>query len=334
MVQLIIEKVPRQIKSRDIPIDFPPLENLHLELIENAKKLKKGLPLIPIKLKEPKEIENLQKKLKHTISDTSQNSSKEPQDLVFERNVDPEFLKDVGEPEETGSINEEQFSQEAPDDIEEDDEEMEEEDPYAGMTPEEREAAEKEEYLWRFRILRRKHRNANIPQYNEHSDLRMMKLNYDRTVKDLMMDQTVNQYRTYLTLGFVAIEWVGTQMLSIDLRGFSKQQAVMMDSYDALLVELGEKRQETWTSNLPVEIRLLGMIIMQAVIFYAGKVISSNYGGQIADIFQGLTGRKVDQKDNLSDSYQWTSTQNERPRKKMRGPRVKPRDIKTDQEGD
>jgi hypothetical protein len=69
------------------------------------------------------------------------------------------------------------------------------------------------------------------------------------------------------------------------------------------------------------------MIVIQAAIFYIGKIISSKYGGQVADIFQGLTGsRKVGEQDDLNTSYEWTSPS--KPKRHMRGPRMKPRDIR------
>ena len=46
--EIIVVKRPRATPLADIPINFPPLVNLHLELLENKKKLKKGLPLNPI----------------------------------------------------------------------------------------------------------------------------------------------------------------------------------------------------------------------------------------------------------------------------------------------
>ena len=107
-------------------------------------------------------------------------------------------------------------------------------------------AREKEEYIWRFRILKKKYKHPSyeIPSYNEHSDLATMKITYDRTVRELYLDSTVEQYRTYLMGGFLAVEYVCNQWLGIDLEGFTKQQLKLMHKYDMLLVELGEKSYE------------------------------------------------------------------------------------------
>src|SRR4051812_40837308 len=45
---LKVFKKPRVKPLLDIPINFPALKNLHLELMEIKDKLKKNLPLIPV----------------------------------------------------------------------------------------------------------------------------------------------------------------------------------------------------------------------------------------------------------------------------------------------
>ncbi len=197
----------------------------------------------------------------------------------------------------------------------------EEEDEYAGLTPEEKLAKQKEEYLWRFRILKKKYKNADIPAFNEHSDFNMMKLTYDRTVKELFLDDSVDSYRQYLMGGFVLMEYVATKWGDIDLEGFARQQKRMMPKYDRLIIELGEKSYSTWGSNIPVEVRLIGLILFNAAIFYIGKVIASKYGDESADFFIGMTGQASHHpptKDAQTDTA---------PKAKMRGPRINPADL-------
>lgn len=198
--------------------------------------------------------------------------------------------------------------------------EEDEDDPYAGLTPEERLAKEKEEYIWRFRILKKKYKDATIPSFTEHSDLGMMKLAYDRTLKELYLDDAVDSYKTYLIGGFVILEFVCTQWADIDIQGFARQQRKMMGKYDRLIIELGEKSYSTWGSNIPVEIRLLGLILYNAAIFYIGKIIANKYGGDTADFFLSFTGQPPAAEQKEEDA----STAKAR----MRGPRFKPEDLK------
>lgn len=217
----------------------------------------------------------------------------------------------------------EDLGESAEEEEEKEEDEEEEEDEYAGLTPEEKLAKQKEEYLWRFRILKKKYKNADIPTFNEHSDFNMMKLTYDRTVKELYLDDSVDNYRTYLMGGFVLTEWVCTQWADIDLEGFAKQQRRMMPKYDRLIIELGEKSYSTWGSNIPVEVRLIGLVLFNAAIFYIGKIVALKYGGDAADFFIGISGQPGPHVGKTTTDVASDAT----PKAKMRGPRLKPEDL-------
>ncbi len=202
----------------------------------------------------------------------------------------------------------------------------EEEDEYAGLSPEEREAKEREEYIWRFRILKKQYKNPqiSIPEYNEHSDLPEMKRTYDRTIKELYLDDAVETYRTYLMGGFIVMEFACVQFLGLDFSGFTLQQTKMMYKYDRMLIELGEKSYNRWGMNIPVEFRMIGFIVIQACIFYLGKIISVKFGNSIGDLFKGITNQPPVRSSNSSEHEE------EKPKKSktMRGPRIRPEDIR------
>lgn len=176
--------------------------------------------------------------------------------------------------------------------------------------------------MWRFHILKKKYKNpaTAIPDFNEHSELSEMKATYDRTTKELYLDSAVDSYRTYLIGGFMVTEFVCTNWAGVDLSGFTMTQTKMLYKYDMLLIELGEKSYNKWGMNLPVEVRLAGLIILQAGLFYLGKVISANYGNSMADLFKGFTGQPPDPKNEV--------TKEESNKKKMKGPRFKAEDIR------
>lgn len=391
---LIAVKKPRDNPIQDKPINFPPLQNLHLELLENKKKIKSGLPnvvssqkIIPPKKDTPPKNETPKEPIKKdTNQDTAkkivpQSSKKEPppkkdvkqepsknnttkqdppskknipkqdephpDELILEEIIDDEdileedsennLLEDeLGDSEDIPSNisddlpaednldpieDEEPIEEEIEEPIEEEIEEETPKEPDDGLTPEERERREKEEYIWRFRILKKKYPNpkVDIPDYNEHSDLTDMKNAYDRTTRELYLDGAVDSYRTYLVGGFMVTEFVCNNWLNIDLEGFTSQQAKMMYKYDMLLIELGEKSYNKWGMNIPVEIRLAGLILLQAGLFYLGKIITANYGGNVASIFKGISGQPPDR----------SEIENEEPvKKKMKGPKFKADDIR------
>lgn len=391
-----IIKKPRETPLADIPISFPKLENLHLELLEIKDKLKKNLPPIPVskpqinlrkdkpqeheKKKEETPSKSIEKESKHTDKKpdkSSKHSKKDSKELTKksksnnkstdkfvkektsqksessnkkskkkkEESSDDELVKELGDKSDEDSKNnsdndsdddsdEESESEEDEDEESEEDKiETEEVDIYAGMTPEERLAAEKEEFIWKFRLLKKqfgKSASIPIPEYNEHSDLGMMKKSYERTIKELYLDDAVETYRTYLLGGWIVMEYVCTQFLEIDLEGFTLQQIKMMYKYDRMLIELGEKSYTRWGMNLPVEIRLLFMILFQAGIFYLGKVISDKLGNSTAELFRGMTGQPPTRDEPLKRerSKERPTETPSAPKPKMRGPRINAEDIR------
>ena len=342
---IVITKKFRDSPIPDKPINFSPLENLYLELLENKKKIKPGLPLIPTQIKRPSRPKistspnsNIKDSLK--ISE-SEKKEPEPQKKKPEDNGDARLFEELGEvsPVDLDKIHLGEDKKETVKDEEggviegelEKDEDIEEEedDIYAGLSHEEREEKEKEEYIWRFRILKKKYKSPqiSIPIFNEHSDLQMMKTAYNRTIRELYLDDAVETYRTYLVGGFILMEFVCIQWVGIDLSGFTLQQTRIMYKYDRLLIELGEKSYNRWGMNLPVEIRLIGFIILQAGIFYLGKIISDKFGNSVAELFKGITGQPPDQVASTSQTSS-TAKQNPPKKKRMRGPKIRPEDIR------
>ena len=343
-------KVPRQDAIKDKIVSFPPFNNLHLELVEIKRKLKPSLPPITIVPRKPlpKELpptpeQFSEAKLKEQNDDTSQpstprkekdspaveeSSTRKTKEKEIERDEassdrgDEDLVAALGEKESEDDKDEDEDKDEEKDEPKEEKEEVANDDPYAGLSPEERERKEKEEYIWRWRILKKQYKEADLPEYNEHSDLYEMKTTYERKIRELSLEDSVTTYRGYLIGGFMITEFICTQWLQLDFTGFTTLQTTpaMMTKYDRLLIELGERSYSHWSMNLPVEVRLIGLIIIQAGIFYLGKIICANGGGTIAELFKAITGMPPDTRSSSTD---------EPPKKKkMRGPSIKPEDIK------
>lgn len=366
-----INKIPRASPIADVPINFPKFPNLHLELLEVKDKLKKGLPLIPrakpILKQQPKPavsekstetpkntpnkpVSTPREKPKAAIAKPQESvaqkvasaathvvKNKEIDDELGETGNDSSDVIDsdlIGESEETvaGSVGAEDGGA-APEgeNVQEDPEEF---DIYAGLSPEERLIKEREEYLWRFRILKKKYgRNLSvqIPEWNEFSDLSMMKKSYERTIRELYLDDTVETYRTYLVGSWIFMEYSCTEWLNIDLGGFAVQQINMMYKYDSLLIELGEKSCERWTTNLPVEVRLIGMVVIQAAMFYLGKIITDRMGKGAGELFRGVTGQPPAPAEEAQANATNNAPKTEAPKaagKKMKGPKISADEIR------
>lgn len=416
---LIVTKRPRSDPLPDRPVNFPSFKELHLELLEHKRKLRKGLPLIPMQIKkglnadnvtetfeppprehtqptsqpafqpqpqphpsrqpsqttlhdikapsedersergssrkERRRLEKEERKRKKKKSKRYHNTSEEDDsnDIVASLIGNPKPKKMIKEGYSDDGFDLE-GSSDGEDDIDEDDEEdvlsdedlldgsddesviekdvevekEKEDDPYAGLTPEEREEKEKEEYIWRFRILKKKYKNAEeqIPSFNEFSDLQTMKRTYDRTVRELYLDDAVESYRGYLMGGSIIIEFACTQWFDVDLGGFTIHQTKMMYKYDRLLIELGEKSYNQWGSTIPVEVRLLLMILFQAGLFYMAKIVTSRFGTTMADLFRSVSGMPPPAEEIKEAAKKEEGSGP--PAKKMRGPSVKPADLR------
>jgi hypothetical protein len=84
----------------------------------------------------------------------------------------------------------------------------------------------KRELLFRFDILKRSYKGANIPEFSEYTDLATLQKSYDDTVRRLSLDSTVENYKTYLSGGFMVVEYAFGNFLGFDMQGFTQQQIV------------------------------------------------------------------------------------------------------------
>jgi hypothetical protein len=91
------------------------------------------------------------------------------------------------------------------------------------------------------------------------------------------------------------------------MKGYAREQINDMDSYNHLLVELGEKNYVTEESQWSVEVRLISLVLMNAAAFVAMKMIGKNLGVDSSNI----------NLDNLSGNES-----NQPPPSKMSGPEI------------
>ncbi len=355
--EITVIKVPRTDDILDQPINFPPLQNLHLDMMEIKKKLKKGLPAITVRKKavsppvvvQPKEIiidtkpsKAKPKSISIDLNEEEEEFNEEDEE-EFNEEDEPEFDGDAddadmikelgGREDQTNGADSNGFNNhDSGDQIVT----VEEPDPNEGKSQEQIDEEEKQEYIWRFKILKKQYKDRDIPVFNEYDDVPHMKSVYNSTIKEIQLERNVDSYKTYLVGSFFVMEFVFTNFVGADITGFSKQQMLIMDKYEVLLIELGERSYNSWGSNLPIELRLVGMVFMQAGIFYMGKIIADKAGGNIGMIFQGMSGQPVTPAGRIpghpttNGSGSNGGTPGQPEGRKMRGPSIKVSDIKRD----
>ena len=146
----------------------------------------------------------------------------------------------------------------------------------------------KRELMFKMDLLRKSYPNSIIPEYSIHSDYNSMKRAYESTVRRLSLDSSVENYKTYLIGGFMLCEFVLGNYLGFDMVGFTQQQILTINSYEVLLIELGEKSYIPGGSKWPVEIRLLFMIICNAGLFIVSKMIMKQTGSNLIGLINNM----------------------------------------------
>lgn len=134
---------------------------------------------------------------------------------------------------------------------------------------------EKRELLFKFQLLSSKNPMlvAKYP-FNMRSDVKVMRNTYKMIMKQISVNNKVDNLNTYLLAGFMGCEYVFGK-LGFDMEGFSKHQIASMKSYEALLVELGEKEYTPYgMDKWSVEVRLLATLVFNAFWFIVAKSIS------------------------------------------------------------
>ena len=160
----------------------------------------------------------------------------------------------------------------------------------------------KRELMFKMDLLRKSYPNSIIPEYSIHSDYNSMKRAYESTVRRLSLDSSVESYKTYLIGGFMICEFVLGNYLGFDMVGFTQQQILTINSYEVLLIELGEKSYIPGGSKWPVEIRLLFMILCNAGLFIVSKMIMKQTGSNLLGLINNMNRGNVNNTANASNS--------------------------------
>lgn len=190
----------------------------------------------------------------------------------------------------------------------------------------------KRKYLGKFNMIGKMYPNATIPLMTMASDLEYMKNEYESLIKSLRLNEKNERYKQILIILFYIIEYGCGKFLKLDMNGYARSQIDSMASYQRLLIEIGEKH---YIPNAPeritVELRLLGLIIIQTVIFIIMQKITSKLGNStgimamVANIFGSQPSFDANKKPDNSKSEKTKSNESEKAPKnqaKMKGPVV------------
>ena len=169
----------------------------------------------------------------------------------------------------------------------------------------------KREIMFKFDLLKKSYPNSTVPEFSIHTEYSTMKKTYDNMVRKLSLDSTVENYKTYLIGGFMGCEFLLGNYLGFDMQGFTQQQILQMNSYERLLIELGEKSYVPSGSGWSVEVRLIGLVLMNACLFIVSRMILKKSGANLLGMINGMNSAANNQ--NSSQPIK---------KKKMKGPSI------------
>ncbi len=158
---------------------------------------------------------------------------------------------------------------------------------YESMSPEEA-ARWRADFNMKLGILREAYSHCDIPTFDHTIPLSVIHQHYERYVQQIHIDNSVGNYQVYLLILFAGIELFCVKVLGLDMGGYCLNQLVMMNKYQRLLVELGEKSSVSIGESWPVEARIVGLALFNALIFLVVKLIGSYFGAGLGSVLQNI----------------------------------------------
>jgi len=158
---------------------------------------------------------------------------------------------------------------------------------YASMTIGEA-ARWRADFKTKLSILREIYPALEIPKFDDSVPLEVIHHHYERYHHQLLVDNVATDYQIYLFILFAGIELFCVLLLQLDMGGYTINQLTMMNRYNRLLVELGEKSSVGMGSSWSPEVRIGVLAIVNAIVFLVIRLIADYFGPIIGPLLQQI----------------------------------------------
>jgi hypothetical protein len=148
---------------------------------------------------------------------------------------------------------------------------------YSAMSEEEQ-GRFRAQFVIRFGILRDAWRSLHIVDPTPDATLENIHAQYERYIMQIHVSQSVDQYKVYMVILWLGIEVICIKWLGLNASGYTISQLRRMNTYERLLIELGERNYGVGTSTWPIEVRIAFVALTNAVVFIAVKTLASFLG--------------------------------------------------------
>ena len=138
----------------------------------------------------------------------------------------------------------------------------------------------------KFGILRGSNTDLVVVDPPENATLDQKHDMYEAYIKQIIIKMNCTQWKVYLVISFLVIEVFVIKVLGLNASGYTKSQLRIINRYDQMLAELGEKYYVSGVSSYPVEVRLAGLALMNAVVFIGVKYLAGYLGEGMAETIQ------------------------------------------------
>nr|QBK91593.1 MAG: uncharacterized protein LCPAC302_02130 [Pithovirus LCPAC302] len=149
----------------------------------------------------------------------------------------------------------------------------------------------------KFGILRKAYPQFNIPYFDDSVSLEIKHRHYERYVRQIHIDNSVGNYKVYLIILFACIELFCVKILGLNLGGYTFNQMALLNKYERLLIELGEKSYGSIGSSWPVETRIVFMALFNAIIFLIIRLFSAYLGPGLGNIIHQIVNSFMNKED-------------------------------------